>query len=224
MGQSPRLSNARMNYSLHSYFRSSASWRVRIALAHKHVPHTYAGVHLVRKENLGHPALGAAQLVPALQLPDGRQLTQSLAILEYLEELHPEPALLPSDPVDRAHARSLALDIACETHPLSNLRVLRYLVGELALDEAQKLAWMRHWMREGLRVVNERLLHEGFAGRFCVGDAVSMADCLLVPQVFNALRFEAPIDDLSAVLAINERCLALPAFASTHPSRVPDAE
>ena len=213
-----------MTYTLHSYFRSSASWRVRIALAWKGLPHDYAAVHLVKRENLGHPVLGAAQLVPALELGDGRRLTQSLAILEYLEEVHPEPALMPKDAVARAQARSLALDIACETHPLNNLRVLRYLVGELALSEEKKLAWMRHWMRDGLRVVNERLKLEGFSGNFCVGNSPSLADCLLVPQVFNAQRFEARIDDLDAVLAINARCLELPAFASTHPSQVPDAE
>jgi maleylacetoacetate isomerase len=213
-----------MSYTLHSYFRSSASWRVRIALAWKALPHDYAAVHLVKRENFGHPVLGAAQLVPALELGNGQRLTQSLAILEYLEEVHPEPALLPKNPVARAQVRSLALDIACETHPLNNLRVLRYLVGELGLSEAQKLAWLRHWMEEGLRVVNQRLKTEGFSGDFCAGDSPSMADCLLVPQVFNAQRFGARIDGFDAVLAINARCLELPAFASTHPSQVPDAE
>lgn len=213
-----------MSYVLHSYFRSSASWRVRIALAWKGLAVDYQAVHLVKKENLGHPQLGAAQAVPALTLPDGRRLTQSLAILEYLDEQHPEPPLLPRDPVARAQARSLALDIACEIHPLNNLRVLRYLVGPLKADEDQKLVWMRHWMEQGLRVVEQRLREEGFAGTFCVGDAPSLADCLLVPQLFNARRFEARLDGLERVLDIERRCLALPAFADTHPSRVPDAE
>lgn len=213
-----------MPYTLHSYFRSSASWRVRIALAWKGLPFDYQPVHLVKKENLGHAGLGAAQAVPALGLEDGQRITQSLAILEFLEERHPEPPLLPRDALARAQARSLALDIACEIHPLNNLRVLRYLVGALQLDEAQKLEWMRHWMEQGLQVVEQRLRSEGFAGDFCVGNAPSIADCLLVPQLFNARRFEARLDGLDRLLAIEHRCLTLSAFADTHPSRAPDAE
>lgn len=213
-----------MPFTVYSYFRSSASWRVRIGLALKALPHAYAGVHLLKKENQGHTALGAAQLVPALVLDDGTRLTQSLAILEYLDEVHPEPPLLPSDPVRRAQARSLALDIACEIHPLNNLRVLRHLTGPLGLSEAQKTAWMQHWMREGLAVVEARVAHEGFSGAYCVGDQPGLADCLLVPQLFNARRFGVDLSPFPHLTAIETRCLALPAFAGTAPDQVPDAE
>ncbi|MBH9552495.1 maleylacetoacetate isomerase [Inhella sp. 4Y17] len=209
--------------NLYSYFRSSASWRVRIALALKNLPCQYHGVHLVRGEQLTHAQLGAAHLLPALWVGSER-ITQSLAILEYLEEAHPTPALLPQDPFERAYVRSLALDIACEIHPLNNLRVLKYLKAELAVDEEAKNAWYRHWVEAGLAVVEERLRTEGRSGRFCLGDTPGMADCVLVPQVFNAQRFAARIDHLSAVLAVFEACMALPAFAQTHPSQVPDAE
>ncbi|MBB5203666.1 maleylacetoacetate isomerase/maleylpyruvate isomerase [Inhella inkyongensis] len=212
-----------MDLQLYSYFRSSASWRVRIALALKNLPHAYHGVHLVKGEQKGHASLGAAHLLPALWV-DGQRLTQSLAILEFLEEAQPQPPLLPSDPHARAYARSLALDIACEIHPLNNLRVLGHLKTVLGVEEAARTEWMRHWMVEGLAVVDARLKAEGRMGRYCLGDTPGYADCVLVPQVFNARRFGAPIDHLDAVLAINEACLALPAFADTHPSRVPDAE
>lgn len=213
-----------MPYTLYSYFRSSASWRVRIALALKGLPAAYVGVHLVKREQVGHAGLGPAQRVPALQTPDGARLTQSLAILEYLDEVHPEPPLLPREPLARAQARSLALDIACEVHPLNNLSVLRQLVAQFGADEAAKQDWMRHWMEAGLAVVNERLLNEGFSGDFCVGNQPGLADCLLVPQVFNAQRWNARIGHLEAVQRISAHCLALPAFADTHPNRMPDAE
>lgn len=213
-----------MAYTLLSYFRSSASWRVRIALALKGLAHDYQGVHLVKGENRGHAQLGPAQRVPAL-LADGQRLTQSLAILEYLDEVHPEPPLLPATPLGRAQARSLALDIACEIHPLCNLAPQRWLASELGASEEQKLAWMRHWMETGLAVVEQRLQTEGLhAGRYCLGDRPGLVDCLLVPQVFNAQRFGARIEHLETVLRINALCLQHPAFASTHPSQVPDAE
>lgn len=212
-----------MPYTIYSYFRSSASWRVRIALALKGLDASYVPVHLLKKEQVGHASLGAAQRVPALALPTGERLTQSLAILEYLEEAHPEPPLLPRERLRRAQARSLALDIACEIHPLNNLTVLQQLAAQFGADEEAKQRWMRHWMEQGLAVVNARLQSEGFSAAYCVGDEPGYADCLLVPQVFNARRFHARIDHLDAVLRINERCLALPAFARTHPSEVPDA-
>ncbi|MBP8145722.1 MAG: maleylacetoacetate isomerase [Inhella sp.] len=213
-----------MPYTLYSYFRSSASWRVRIALALKGLPADYRGVHLVRKENFGHAGLGAAQRVPALQLADGRTLTQSLAIVEYLDEVHPEPALLPTDALQRALARSLALDIACEIHPLNNLAVLRRLVAQFGAEDAAKQDWMRHWMEQGLALVEQRLRTEAGSHRFALGDTPGLVDCLLVPQVYNAERWGARIEALTEVLRINQRCLAHPAFASTHPDRVPDAE
>jgi maleylacetoacetate isomerase/maleylpyruvate isomerase len=151
-------------------------------------------------------------------------LTQSLAIVEYLDEVHPEPALLPTDALQRALARSLALDIACEIHPLNNLAVLRRLVAQFGADDAAKQDWMRHWMEQGLALVEQRLRTEAGSHRFALGDTPGLVDCLLVPQVYNAERWGARIEALTEVLRINQRCLAHPAFASTHPDRVPDAE
>jgi len=208
---------------LFSYFRSSASWRVRIALALKGLAYDYRGVHLLRNEQLAadYGALQPSHLVPLLK--DGETVvSQSLAILEYLDETHPAPPLLPADAAGRAFARSLALDIACEIHPLNNLRVLRYLVHEMGVDEAHKNQWMRHWMQDGLAVVESRVAARG--QRFCHGDTPGLADCLLVPQLFNARRFEARIDHLPTLQRIEAECLQLPAFADTHPSRCPDAE
>ncbi len=214
-----------MPLTLYSYFRSSASWRVRIALALKGLPHDYRGVHLVRNEHHDAALGGEAQQVPSLVLDDGTRLTQSLAILDYLDEAHPTPPLLPSDPVARAFARSLAQDIACDTHPLQNLRVLRHLVGELKLDEAAKTAWARHWIERGLAVVEARLGGSArFQGRFCLGDTPGYADCVLLPQVFNAQRFGVDLQPFPAVNAVVAACEADPRIAATHPSRVPDAE
>ncbi|MBV8500228.1 MAG: maleylacetoacetate isomerase [Paucibacter sp.] len=208
---------------LYNYFRSSASWRVRIALALKGLGYDYRGVHLLRNEQMAAEfgALTPAQLVPLLR--DGDALiSQSMAIIEYLDETHPEPPLLPSEPVARAQVRALAQDIACEIHPLNNLRVLRYLVKVLGLDEERKSQWIRHWVEGGLAVVEQRL--QKSAGRFCFGDEPGMADCLLVPQVFNAHRTDCNLDGFPTILRINEHCLSLPAFADTHPSKCPDAE
>ena len=214
-----------MPLTLYSYFRSSASWRVRIALALKGLPHDYRGVHLVRNEHHDAALGGEAQQVPSLVLDDGTRLTQSLAILDYLDDAHPTPPLLPSDPVARAFARSLAQDIACDTHPLQNLRVLRHLVGELKLDEAAKTAWARHWIERGLAVVEARLGGSArFQGRFCLGGTPGYADCVLLPQVFNAQRFGVDLQPFPAVNAVVAACEADPRIAATHPSRVPDAE
>ena len=208
---------------LFSYFRSSASWRVRAALALKGLSYDYRGVHLLRKEQLAddYGAQQPSHLVPLLK--DGETVvSQSLAIIEYLDETHPEPPLLPADAAGRAYARSLALDIACEIHPLNNLRVLRYIVNEMGVDEDRKNQWMRHWMEDGLAVVETRVRAHG--GRFCHGDAPGLADCVLVPQLFNSRRFEARIDHLPTLLRIEAECLTLSAFADTHPSRCPDSE
>lgn len=214
-----------MDMTLYSYFRSSASWRVRIALAVKGLPCDYAGVHLARNEHVGNSQLGPAQQLPALVLANGQRLTQSLAILEYLDEAHPEPPLLPVDRVARAHARALAQDIAVDTHPLQNLRVLRHLVGPLGLSEDAKTAWAQHWIARGLAVVEEKLLREGyFQGRFCMGNAPGYADCALVPQLYNAERFGLDLTPYAAVRTVQAACMALPAFANTHPSQVPDAQ
>lgn len=207
-----------------NYFRSSASYRVRIALALKGLDYDYIPVHLARNDHL-EPAFGEvtpARLVPVLRDGD-LQLTQSLAILEYLEETHPLPPLLPADPAGRARVRALALDIACEIHPLNNLRVLRYLVHDLKLSEDDKNRWYRHWVESGLDVVEARLRAGAQTGRFCHGDQPTLADCVLVPQIHNARRFDCRLDHLPTVMRIHEACMALPAFAETQPSRCPDA-
>ena len=209
---------------LFNYFRSSASWRVRIALALKGLDYDYTPIHLVKNEQLAesYAAQQASRLVPLLR--DGETLIgQSMAIMEYLDETHPEPPLLPADAMGRARVRALAQDIACEIHPLNNLRVLRYLVHEMGLSDEQKNRWIRHWIEEGLAVV-ERKLEAGPAGRFCHGDAPGLADCVLVPQVFNAQRFEARLDHVPRVLRVHEACMALPAFDQTQPSKCPDAQ
>jgi len=208
---------------LYNYFRSSASWRVRIALALKHLSYDYRGVHLLRNEQMATAfgALTPAHLVPLLR--DGEALiSQSMAIIEYLDETHPEPPLLPREPLARAQVRALAQDIACEIHPLGNLRVLRYLVKELGLDDARKNAWSRNWIEKGLAVVEQRL--QTSAGLCCFGDAPGLADCLLVPQVFNARRVDCNLDAFPTLLRVADHCMSLPAFADTHPSKCPDAE
>jgi len=208
---------------LHNYFRSSASWRVRIALALKGLDYAYLPVHLVRREQCepGFVEASSTGLVP--YFVDGEvRLHQSLAICEYLDETHPEPPLLPADAAGRARVRALAQDIACEIHPLNNLRVLRYLTGPLGASEEQKLAWIRHWTVEGLAAVERQLAAR--PSTFCHGDAPGLADCALVPQIFNAQRFGAALDHVPNVMRVHAACMAVPAFSATHPSACPDAE
>jgi maleylacetoacetate isomerase len=212
---------------LYNYFRSSASFRVRIALALKGLPYDYVSVHLTRGggEQLqpGFRALNTDALVPVLE-DAGVHLTQSLAIIEYLDETHPEPPLLPAAPVQRAWVRAFALAIACEIHPLNNLRVLRYLVRDLGASEAQKDAWYRHWVEQGLAALEARVVADGRSGRHVYGDTVTLADVLLVPQIFNAQRYDCRLDHVPQLMRIFGHCMALPAFADTQPSRQPDAE
>ncbi len=210
---------------LFNYFRSSASFRVRIALALKGLDYDYRSVHLAKNEQFkeSYATVSASRLVPLLR--DGEaSVTQSMAIIEYLDETHPEPPLLPREALDRAYVRALSQDIACEIHPLNNLRVLRYLTQELGVSEENKDRWYRHWVETGLEVVERRLVGEGRAGAFCFGDTPGMADCLLVPQVFNAQRFHARLDHVPTVMRIHEACMKLDAFAKTQPSACPDAE
>ena len=209
---------------LFNYFRSSASWRVRIALALKGLPFDYRPVHLVRNEqfNESYAAVSASRLVPLLKDGD-RVLTQSLAIVEYLDETHPEPPLLPKDAAGRARVRALSYDIACEIHPLNNLRVLRYLTRNLKLSEDDKNRWARHWIETGLEAV-ERQLADPRTGRFCHGDAPTLADLTLVPQIANARRFDCRLDHVPSVMRIHDTCMALEAFDLTQPSKCPDAE
>ena len=209
---------------LYNYFRSSASYRVRIALALKGIDYDYVPVNLPGNEQLteSYAAVAASRLVPMLE-DDGRFLTQSLAIVEYLDETHPQPPLLPPDPAARARVRALALDVACEIHPLNNLRVLKYLVRELKVEEEAKNGWYRHWVRDGLEAF-ERELGQLPAGTYCFGDTPTLADCCLVPQIFNGRRFDVNLDGLPRTMAAFDACMGLPAFQRAQPSSCPDNE
>ena len=209
---------------LYNYFRSSASFRVRIALALKGLSYDYVPVHLVKSEHLKPPydSMLPSQLVPALE-DDGELLTQSLAIIEYLDETHPEPPLLPADALGRARVRALALDIACEIHPLNNLRVLRYLVHEMKLSDDQKNTWYRHWVETGLETVERQLAAHPSSGRFCHGDTPTVADVILVPQIFNAQRMECRTDHVPQLMRVFAECMKLDAFQAAQPSACPDA-
>lgn len=207
---------------LYNYFRSSASYRVRIGLALKGLAYDYKAVHLPKNEQTAesYAAVSASRLVPLLKDGD-RVLTQSLAILEYLDETHPEPPLLPRDPLERARVRAIALDIACEIHPLNNLRVLRYLVGPMKVSDDDKNRWYRHWVETGLEVVERQLAAQPAA--YCHGDAPTLADVCLVPQIFNAQRFECRLDHVPHVMRVFDACMKLDAFEQTRPERCPDA-
>lgn len=209
---------------LYNYFRSSASFRVRIALNLKGLDYDYLPVHIARGEHKTGPfsAISPDMLVPLLE-DDGERFTQSMAIIEYLDEIHPEPALLPRDPVGRAHVRALAQSVACEIHPLNNLRVLKYLVRELKIGDEAKNTWYRHWVREGM-LAFERQLAQRPASLYCWGDTPTLADCCLVPQVFNGQRFDCDFSGLSRTMAAFEACMQLDAFQRAQPSRCPDAE
>ena len=209
---------------LHNYFRSSASFRVRIALELKGLAYDYVAVQIAQGEHRQAPyaALSADGLVPLLEV-EGEQLSQSMAIIEYLDEVHPAPALLPSDALGRARVRALAQSIACEIHPLNNLRVLKYLVGDLHVSDAQKNQWYRHWCREGLEAF-ERQLARLPGSLYCHGDTPTLADCCLVPQIYNAERFEVTLEGLPLTMAAYHACMALPAFQKAHPSACPDSQ
>ena len=207
---------------LYNYFRSSASYRVRIALALKGLDYDYVPVHLVKREHLddAYSALSASRLVPVLKDGDAL-LSQSLAIVEYLDETHPQPPLLPADALGRARVRAIAQDIACEIHPLNNLRVLRYLTHDLKLSEDDKNRWYRHWVESGLESVERQLVAQ--PGRFCHGDQPGLADLTLVPQIFNAQRFDCRTDHVPQVMRVFDACMQLDAFSKTQPSACPDA-
>ena len=212
---------------LYTYFRSSAAYRVRIALNLKGLGYEAVPVHLLkdggqqRQEEYRH--INPSGLVPAFQ--DERiTLTQSMAIVEYLEERFPAVPLLPQDAPGRARVRELAQIVACDIHPLNNLRVLKHLVHELKLSEDQKNAWIRHWIREGLAGLEAHLARDPAAGPFCHGSSPSIADCFLVPQVFNAQRFDIDMAAYPNISRIDALCVDMPAFANAHPSQQPDAE
>lgn len=211
---------------LYDYFRSSASYRVRIALNLKGVRPERAFVHLRRgaQREQGYLGLNPHGLVPVLELDDGRMLTQSLAILEYLDETHPSPPLLPAGAEARARVRGIALAIACDIHPIDNLRVLDYLTGTLGVSRDAREGWYRYWIDTGFEALERQLSRDADTGRFCHGDAPTLADVCLVPQVANARRVDLDLSPYPTLTRIEAACLALPAFADAAPARQPDAE
>ena len=209
---------------LYSYFRSSAAYRVRIALNLKSLPYEYLPVHLVKGEQREerYRALNPQALVPMLT-DDGEIITQSMAIIEYLDEKSPDPPLLPPTPEARARVRSIAQVIACDIHPLNNLRVLKYLTGTLGASEDAKNAWYRHWIELGLAAIEARLAADSRTGAFCHGATPTLADICLVPQLANARRYDFSIEAYPTLGRIESHCLALDAFARATPGRQPDA-
>ncbi|MFY9316061.1 MAG: maleylacetoacetate isomerase [Burkholderiales bacterium] len=210
---------------LHTYFRSSAAFRVRIALNLKGLAYDAAFVHLARGEHRqpDYAALNPQALLPTLE-DASHLLTQSLAIIEYLEETRPRPPLLPKDPFERARVRSLALLIACEIHPLNNLRVLTYLKRAPGQSEEQVNAWYRHWIADGLVKLEAQLAGTAGTGRYSHGDAPTLADCCLVPQVFNAQRYQCDTTAYPTTMRVFAECMKLDAFARAQPAKQPDAE
>ncbi|HCY16504.1 MAG: maleylacetoacetate isomerase [Curvibacter sp. GWA2_64_110] len=218
---------------LHNYFRSSASFRVRIALALKGLSYEYLPVHLARGDHKlpEYTGISADGLVPLLDV-DGEHLSQSMAIIEYLDETHPQPPLMPADALGRAKVRALAQMIACEIHPLNNLRVLKYLVRELKVEDEAKNTWYRHWVRVGLESFERQLVTLDAQRRqaglkpsvYCWGDAPTLADCCLVPQIFNGKRFDVNLDGLPLTMAVFDACMRLLAFQQAQPAHCPDNE
>jgi len=209
---------------LYTFFRSSASFRVRIALNYKGLKYEHAGVSLPKGEHLeaGYKSVNAQGLVPALE-EGGHLLTQSLAIIEYLDEVHPGPKLLPADPLERAYVRAFAQIIACEIHPLNNLRTRKYISKTYKLDEEGVNAWYRHWIAEGFHMMEAFLAQERKHGKYCFRDQVTLADCCLVPQVFNAILYNCDLKPYPMVTRIHEACMKLDAFVLAQPSKQPDA-
>jgi maleylacetoacetate isomerase len=212
---------------LYDYFRSSAAYRVRIALNFKGLtPDDRAFVHLRmgNQRAQDYLTLNPQGLVPALEVDDERVLTQSLAIIEYLNEIQPEPALLPETTEARARVRAIALSIACEIHPLNNLRVLNYLTGTLGVTDEQKNGWYRYWIDVGFEALESQLARDRETGTYCHGDTPTIADICLVPQLANARRFKIDLTPYPTLVRIEGACNKLPAFALAAPARQPDAE
>jgi maleylacetoacetate isomerase/maleylpyruvate isomerase len=212
--------------ALYGYWRSSAAYRVRIALNLKGLAYETRPVHLLRDGGEQHAAsyraLNPLELIPSLI--DGEQtITQSMAIMEYLDETRPTPALLPVDPAGRARVRALALTLACDVHPLGNLRVLQYLESQLNADEAARGEWSRHWIAVGFKALEATLADSAATGRFCHGDAPGLADACLVPQFYNALRWKLPVDGYPTIRRIYDACQQMDAFQRAAPEKQPDA-
>ncbi len=203
---------------LHDYYRSSAAYRVRIALNLKSLEYDSSPVNLVEgsQQSDSYRALNPQGLVPMLEI-DGLKLTQSLAIMVYLDQRFPEPPLMPPDPADGAHVRAMALAIACDIHPLNNLRVLKYLAGPLRLSEDERQDWYAHWIREGFTALEAMAAPR--AGAFLFGDSATLADVCLVPQMYNARRFNVPVDGFPTLLRADENAAQVEAFAAAHPDR-----
>ncbi|MCS6127472.1 maleylacetoacetate isomerase [Shewanella baltica] len=213
---------------LYGYWRSSAAYRVRIALNLKGISAEQLSVHLVRdggeQHKAAYSALNPLELVPTLVMDDeldADALSQSLAIIEYLDEIHPQSPLLPASALERAHVRAMALTVACEIHPLNNLRVLQYLTQTLGVDEAAKNTWYHHWIASGFAALETLLVRH--SGRYCFGDTVTLADLCLVPQVYNAMRFNVDLTPYSNIMRVWAECNQLEAFADAAPERQADA-
>jgi maleylacetoacetate isomerase len=212
-----------MSFTLYSYFRSSAAYRVRIALELKGLDYRLVPVHLLGEQlKPNYAAINPQKLVPAL-LDGDAVLTQSPAILEYLDEVHPKPSILPAGPRDRAFVRAIAMAICCDIHPLNNLRVLQRLENVEGRDIQARHAWYRHWVGLGLEACEALLARHAGRGTFCHGEAPTIADICLVPQIYNAVRYECPLEAYPIIRSINAACLALPAFRKAAPDAQPDA-
>lgn len=211
--------------TLFTYFRSSAAYRVRIVLALKAIRHRKKFVHLLRAggehRHLDYLALNPQGLTPTLVV-DSHVLTQSLAIIEYLDECYPQPPLLPPDPIERAHVRAMAQTIACDVHPLNNLRVLRYLELQFQIAQAERNTWYCHWVEEGFNALEKLLMKSDISNRYCNGDALTMADVCLVPQVYNAYRFNVDMAVFPRIRAVYDRCMELEAFHQAAPEQQED--
>ncbi len=209
---------------LYTFFRSSTSFRLRIALAFKRLDYEAHAVSLPKMEHRtpSYRDLNPQGLVPLL-VEGGRSLSQSMAIIEYLDDLYPDPPLMPRDPLGRFYVRAVSQIVGCDIHPLNNVRVLKRLKAQFAADDAAVDVWYRHWIAEGLSGLEDYLRKERISGRFCYGDAVTMADICLVPQIFNARRFNCPLDSYPTLLAITDRCMQLEAFIAAEPDKQADA-